>query len=742
MSPVKLIKEELKSEYTSRAERSDAQTALRGDLVRGMVEVITNPDDAYERAGKKGGPIRITVEHLDEPHEHIAHIRISDAATGIAFEDLKPCLVDFGKRESGFDAGKSVRGLHGRGFKDVASLGSVEFESIKDGKWSKLVKEVGVDATRMKHAEDGVPMEEIRDRLGLEEGESGATVTIKINRPCHASSDPMKVNLFECLCSHAELRHIIADRDVTFEEVGKRKTPSRPLAYEPPIGKEALRKVVPIPGYKEATAELVVFEMNEAQEDVVGNHSHHGILIKGNRAVYANTLYKWDNAEGRYLRGHFSCPYIDDLARDYDDRKEQGKKVTKENPLQLLTRSRDGLLPEHPFAKRVKEVISTQLAPLIEDLERRHRGNRKIGKAAQARLNRLARELSTLLEGDLKDLDDPFQGVGVADAPIRFILNSKNMKPDSKETLTIHVRPRLMAGTWDHSLEPISDVPAIVRVDGGADEPKIHPHDQELFVSRIRIKSGLKEGNAQIEIRAGDFRHTCKVTVDGTSPPPPPPPQDFEFERDACSIGPGKKRWIVLRAPLDLVLKQGDKVQITAKGDQTITLLSKTVTLELDPQLGWCVGRVQVVGTEAGAECKLTAALKENKAFCKLKIVKPTDPHGLDFELKWAEGDGKQRGVLVPDGGKYVLTIYGRHKAIQPLLGKYDQKKEDYENSNAPEVSQMMAEVIASEVTHFIVERDMNRPGQDVDPARYAVLYRKRLNRYLMLAQQMLAIED
>src|SRR5687767_8413199 len=101
-------------EYTDRAHSQDASDALRGDIVRGLVELITNADDAYIRAGQESGSIRIVVEHLDDA-SYSARVTVADSATGMTADEMQANLTRLGVRSSSFDTGGSVRGLHGRG---------------------------------------------------------------------------------------------------------------------------------------------------------------------------------------------------------------------------------------------------------------------------------------------------------------------------------------------------------------------------------------------------------------------------------------------------------------------------------------------------------------------------------------------------------------------------------------------------------------------------------------------------
>ena len=115
-------------ERTARAFRQDAWAAMRGDIVRALVEYVTNADDAYARKNAKGR-ILIEVEHKhgDEPWE----ARVSDRASGMTLAEMIERIGKQGVRTSGFEEGAAVRGNLGLGSKDPACFGKVRFDSIK-----------------------------------------------------------------------------------------------------------------------------------------------------------------------------------------------------------------------------------------------------------------------------------------------------------------------------------------------------------------------------------------------------------------------------------------------------------------------------------------------------------------------------------------------------------------------------------------------------------------------------------
>jgi hypothetical protein len=114
--------------YEGRAFHKDAMEAMRGDIVRALIEMITNSDDAY---GDKSGKIRVEIEHRRGPWKVVTR----DRAVGMTAAKMREAFAFLGARTSGFESGERVRGNLGRGAKDLAAFGTVTFESISDDKY-------------------------------------------------------------------------------------------------------------------------------------------------------------------------------------------------------------------------------------------------------------------------------------------------------------------------------------------------------------------------------------------------------------------------------------------------------------------------------------------------------------------------------------------------------------------------------------------------------------------------------
>jgi hypothetical protein len=121
-------------------------------------------------------------------------------------------------------------------------------------------------------------------------------------------------------------------------------------------------------------------------------------------------------------------------------------------------------------------------------------------------------------------------------------------------------------------------------------------------------------------------------------------------------------------------------------------------------------------------------------------VVEPTDPGGLDLRFEWKDTkQGALRASLVPEPEGLKLVIFGRHPAVAPLLGRWDDDTERFEHDESSEVGLVLSEIIATEMAHHILERDFARPGRQFDAGTYAAQYRRRLDRYLVVAQRLLS---
>jgi len=130
------------------------------------------------------------------------------------------------------------------------------------------------------------------------------------------------------------------------------------------------------------------------------------------------------------------------------------------------------------------------------------------------------------------------------------------------------------------------------------------------------------------------------------------------------------------------------------------------VPLDLDPDLGFLVGRVRIEARAMGAEGTIRATLGELRAECRVMVRRDEEGPSLQFSIedKYA---GKYRALwedcVDPATGevKRVLEIQGKHPALQRFLGD----PPDFPGQDTPSVRLLLAEIVADNVCREVARR-------------------------------------
>jgi hypothetical protein len=231
-------------QYGPRGFHQDASQAMKGDIVRALIETITNSDDAY---ADTTGKIRLEVEHRHGPWSVITR----DRAKGMTATRMKEAIEGLGGRMSGFEVGEDVRGNLGRGAKDLAAFGRVTFESICDARCSRMILEETGETRLAEHT----ATEDDRARLSIPRG-NGTVVTMNVRDNIRC---PRHARLKEKLSTHFQLRDILSDsrREVTL--VDANRGTSETLRYSYPALPVVYSEELPIDGYPEANTVVTIY---------------------------------------------------------------------------------------------------------------------------------------------------------------------------------------------------------------------------------------------------------------------------------------------------------------------------------------------------------------------------------------------------------------------------------------------------------------------------------------------------
>ena len=133
--------------------------------------------------------------------------------------------------------------------------------------------------------------------------------------------------MFHLIAHDFQLRDIMADseREVLLDKLNDNTIAPSPLVYSarPRASPRLLDTSIIVPDYTKAGGiRLHVDKLSERCDAAPTDRTRpSGILIAGLRAIYDNTLLRFEGVpHAGWLAGRVHCPYIDGLARTYDDR--------------------------------------------------------------------------------------------------------------------------------------------------------------------------------------------------------------------------------------------------------------------------------------------------------------------------------------------------------------------------------------------------------------------------------------
>lgn len=327
-------------------------------VYEGLVELITNSDDAYDRGNIKEKFIHIKCDYKNM----ITSVR--DQAIGLSGENMEKCFLQVGE----YTSSDKSRGFFSRGAKDISVLGKITFESIKDNKYSKVTLDEN-SLGKIIHQDENVTSE-IRGRLGIPN--NGLLVTINHNSNIKMDQPDFLTNRFT---KYYSLRKIFSDPNtfVTLEVTNHSLKYNRnyDLKYKFPSGEIALYLNYTLPSYPDANVDFVLNKSNvDLFEDEYNNiqFSEFGILICNNKSIHDNNLLDNQhfhyNAYKKYF-GFINTNYLHTLMYEYDI-----NGPTELNPSPIIDPSRmNGLNTKHPFYQELIKIPKDRIRLLLEETD-------------------------------------------------------------------------------------------------------------------------------------------------------------------------------------------------------------------------------------------------------------------------------------------------------------------------------------------------------------------------------------
>lgn len=730
--------------YSSRAAMQDSSLAMGRDVVRALVEMITNADDSYSRLERKevgvDGVIEIAAERLRSGD--LNRIIVRDHAEGMRLADLDARILRAGERTS--EAGD--RGLMGRGAKDIAFFGRARYESIRDGFYAHVLIDGGLryedlaerPATRADHA-----------GLQLPAG-GGTVVTLYVQRRTHTV--PRHDNLARRLERNVQLRRIMTSprRTVTLSDLVRPSAAPTRLRYEPPARALVKSVTLDIPGLPEAGGRLDIFRHEVPLEDVRSMDRDGGIVIDDGAGIHEATYFGLEGRPGALLfSGWVVCPYIRTLQNRWDDAITAGTPAgDATNPIGIISRSRAGLSREHPFTIRLAAFVEEQLRPfVVAEEEAQTKGAGQVSEENRRRILAAVRDLGARMAEVMRRLEVEYRPAGPegpsAPTPVRLrvVPPSVYLAPEATQTFSIHTWPE----AWGDEPPPSWTAQITLADEGVANlsaaevplEPD--PRDERRRRGAFLVTAGALEDATLLEVRLGSESEIVELAIAAEDTTPVLPTR-LTFNQASYRAHPGRPKTLVLMAP---------PASVEAAGTPTVRLATtstdigvpESMELELrDAGDGrrWFEGEAAclLAGTVSG---RVRASLGAEAAVCGVSAAEDRGRLAFDFEpVDEAPRYASQgRADWAYPKGVRTLHVFAQHPSLAPYFGERLAKQE------SREARLLLAEVVASELALWtLTEADPRTDGAlSRDAHTFASRLKEIANDYLLVAHRCLVPE-
>jgi hypothetical protein len=706
--------------YLGRAFQQDGDDAMKGDIVRGLVELITNADDAYNA---KGGKIDIVVGKAASPFEYT--ISVHDQAGGLTAADLKKHFTRLGEENSKFLADKGTRGLFGRGAKDVAAFGKARFETIHQGVNATL--DLNRDGTW--ESEDFSTVSETAlQNCRLAEGENGLTATIFISPKMLEL--PSSVKLVSRLESHVQLRDLLNRNTVTLRDY-REKAP-KTLNGLKAAGQLIFDKDLKVAGY-DVPIHLQIFEMETKQQGSVDEFSRQGLVVSGKGAAYANTFFGLDNRpEAGWFCGHVEAPEIRDIAA-------QGSSNPGINAApQLVSRQREGLMKNHPYYRSLATAVESVLRPIFEDMAEREGGQRKASEQLRKKLETVSTALAQTLNQILKEdesealpnqIDDGNNEFGFT-----FIPPRRNVVIGETISLTLRAPNDFNTAGIELKIQQLGVHFSLVNNTTNLLTWRDHPR-LPLKQTTVQVMAKIG-GSADLLASSPTHETSCSLVAVEALPPVDELVEELAFDRANVSISPTRARRLLLMAPADWA---GEKIKIATTGIEVFTpneVILKSTKTGLSSQ---AIVRVQASAKEGSA--KVTATLDAKVAECAVHVKESGNGSNPIVEIDVSGQDNPQSRVeSLPENGKLVIRLYAKHPSLTRVFGKYKEEKAGFEHDDSDVALAAMSEIVAQQLANYATERHAeNRPDLYLDPSSVFFKQRELIPRFLLIVQALVS---
>lgn len=700
-------------ELTSRGWAQGALEAMGGQIDRGLVELITNSDDAY--AGRDG-KIDIIIDLPDGSTtlnpldgEYVLEIRVVDRAGGIAADQLIEKLTKIGGATSLLSQGGESRGFLGRGAKDVAIFGAIVFQSVRGGEIAELV----IDS-------EGSFEEEIRrapvaglnvDEHGLGAGEAGLIARIFVSEGM-AKTVPDFNKLFHTLRNEAQLRNLLGRRQVWLDD--RRNGKKAQVVPDLESGELISEHDVTLEGYPSGVG-LKIFRLPSKQNGEASSGTAHGLLVSCGTSSFQNSWFRWGKeVSSGWLRGELELRDAVSVIRSEIDKSDASGDLIKPN--------RSGLNLDHPYMKAVLNAIAPIVNVALDDAKKLDTSEKRQGDSLRQASRLASAAIGRILKNFLEDLDEePFSGTEDSELALFDVIPPvRHIEPGKKGTITLRASEDLVA---DHPVEarlvnPADPPSGFVASLGELDDLVWKRHERvDRLITQWRFSAPPVPTEMLVEFLLGTEKRSLRIVCEENLGTELPEVTYLEFLHQSVSFAPKKTRKLVILAPLE---EAGNTISIMVHEEGILKLASERATLQPSSRGNVCVATFPAESTGPLGRVSVTAkSISGATATCVVEVKESTQPNLFEpqFDLKY-EPRPSSRANIFESANQPQSVIYPNHPSFNGIFGEYDESEKKGSREDSPEVRALIAQVHSEQIARYMTEKELEkRPYLYPDPA-------------------------
>ena len=624
------------------------QTAMQGNAIRALVELITNSDDSYcdleDLSNKPSGVIE--VHYKKEGYS--CHFVVRDEAEGMSKEEIENSFgkKSYGAATSGLKEGRRRRGYFGQGAKDALA-------GMKDGKIvtikNNLLTECRVYIERGKlygELEDTlIASIELRKKHGIVGNGTIAYFTADPEMGTVPRFDTVQSDV----ANNYMLRKILTNSRRKVFLIDENNDERRRLRYKLPEGNEILNDdiVIPYKNYPNFKVHLSLWrserELSQSGDDRAG-----GLLIIDDANVVLHiSLFKYDNEP---LASRF---FGEVVVNDF-------RELLK-NEETVLTEERNGLAVRHVFCQSLIREIEKRLESKIDE-EKRRKQREAQTKFDLEEAKRYKKAFQVLNEIAKVEAESVLPLGENPDEPIKEVPDGLALYPSSAQ---ITVGKRYVFQLFLDT--KIVRHGSIIKISSTC--PKIKLETSEIRVTSedgigiirkyITVKAGEPNVQGVLRVSTGSLIKEAKIFV--------VPEKEILFDEgmafqpETVSLRPNKPRKIYLLVYIKIITG-GSIIKLSSDNEAVHLSKSEIIINEADAERHVIKNELEIWGEGEGQKAMITAECEEYiallEAFVHSIEEEPKEPTGMFSEPHFDyDPDPPQRLRYSAETGKVIVYV-------------------------------------------------------------------------------------